>query len=241
MGALGDALWSASSGPDGTGGVFAAHAAYALAGATPQPFHPSSRLCLVGADHRRNPRTYATPAAIQRTELLEHSMALANSQYVLAPFQAYKLHYAGMLAEFGRVKEALGYAEAVGRAVKNLDRSSPECNVPALAALAVELEHRLKGHSGGKNQFLQKAASSIFGGFSKILDKGVHSLFGDEGGPGAGRTPGHSRQSSESSSNAQPPQQPQQPYQQMSQQQQQQPVQPATANRSTAPALGPRA
>ena len=103
MGALGDALWSASSGPDGTGGVFAAHAAYALAGATPQPFHPSSRLCLVGADHRRNPRTYATPAAIQRTELLEHSMALANSQYVLAPFQAYKLHYAGMLAEFGRV------------------------------------------------------------------------------------------------------------------------------------------
>ena len=174
-------------------------------------------------------------------------MALANSQYVLAPFQAYKLHYAGMLAEFGRVKEALGYAEAVGRAVKHLDRSSPECNVPALAALAAELEHRLKGHSGGKNQFLQKAASSIFGGFSKILDKGVHSLFGDEGGPGAGRTPGHSRQSSQSSSNAPPPPQPQQqPYQQMSQQQQQQqePGQPAYGQQingapPSAPAPGP--
>jgi hypothetical protein len=76
------------------GSAAAAHAAYVLAGATPQPFHPSTRVCLVGADHRRRPRTYPTPAAIQRTELLEHALSLANPQSVLAPFQPYKLHYA---------------------------------------------------------------------------------------------------------------------------------------------------
>ena len=30
-----------------------AHAAFALAGVAPQPFHPAARLCLLGADHAR--------------------------------------------------------------------------------------------------------------------------------------------------------------------------------------------
>ena len=48
------------------------------------------------------------------------------------------------MAECGRVKEALGYTEAVVRALKSLDRASPECNVVNLTAVAGELEHRLR-------------------------------------------------------------------------------------------------
>ena len=173
LAAMGDALWEERGCPA------AAHVAYVLAGATPQPFHPSARVCLVGGDHRRRPRTYVTPSSVQRTELLEHAMGLANPQFVLAPFQPYKLVYAGFLAECGRVKEALGYAEAVLRALKSLDRACPECNVAALTAAAGELEHRLRGHNGAKGGILATAASSIFGGFSKMFDKGVHSLFGE--------------------------------------------------------------
>ena len=189
LAALGDALWTRR------GAVSAAHVSYVLAGASPTPFHPSARVCLVGADHRRFPRTYATPDAIQRTELLEHAARLANPQHVLGAFQPYKLHYAGLLAEFGRAKEALGYAETTLRAARSLDRGSRECDAAALAAAAAELEHRLRGHLGGRGGALKSAANSLFGGFSKMLDKGVHSLFGDEGaarggGPGSSRPSG---------------------------------------------------
>lgn len=45
----------------------------------------------------------------QITELYEYSKVLGNSQFVLQPFQPYKLVYAYMLAEVGKVSDSLKY------------------------------------------------------------------------------------------------------------------------------------
>ena len=90
-----------------------------------------SRYCLLGADHRLNPRTYCSSslAAIQRTEVLEWAVlqqsASPPSRSASTPsggaerehhpsllsLQPYKLLYAHTLAEFGRVTEALAYCQ----------------------------------------------------------------------------------------------------------------------------------
>ena len=44
---------------------------------------------------------------LQRTELYEYSKVLGNSQFILLPFQPYKLIYAYMLAEMGKVSDSL--------------------------------------------------------------------------------------------------------------------------------------
>jgi len=43
----------------------------------------------------------------QRTEVYEYAKVLGNSQYILLPFQPYKLIYAYMLAEIGKVSDSL--------------------------------------------------------------------------------------------------------------------------------------
>lgn len=45
--------------------VTAAHICYLVAEANLEPYSDSARLCLVGADHWKFPRTYASPEAIQ--------------------------------------------------------------------------------------------------------------------------------------------------------------------------------
>ena len=45
--------------------VLAAHICYLVAEANFEPYSDSARICLIGADHWKFPRTYATPEAIQ--------------------------------------------------------------------------------------------------------------------------------------------------------------------------------
>ena len=45
--------------------ITAAHICYLVAEANFEPHSESSRLCLIGADHWKFPRTYASPEAIQ--------------------------------------------------------------------------------------------------------------------------------------------------------------------------------
>jgi hypothetical protein len=37
----------------------------------PQPYDPAARVCLLGADHRAAARSFASVAALQRTEVFE--------------------------------------------------------------------------------------------------------------------------------------------------------------------------
>lgn len=72
--ALGDRLWAEM------GDACGAHLCYALAGLAPQAFHPGARVVLLGANHKGCPRTYANPAAIQRTEVWEYGLRLVREQ-----------------------------------------------------------------------------------------------------------------------------------------------------------------
>jgi hypothetical protein len=87
--------------------VAAAHSCYLVAELNIDSYSESARLCLIGADHLKCPRTFASPEAIQRTEVYEYAKVLGNSQYILLPFQPYKLIYAYMLAEVGKISDSL--------------------------------------------------------------------------------------------------------------------------------------
>ena len=229
MAALGDALLAAAREAPPTESVpraatssssFAdavsnAHAAFALAGVAPQPFHPAARLCLLGADHARFPRTYhSDPRAVQATALLERAVCSGSGsgsatatataerarrgapseppRVCFAAFQPYKVHYAGLLAEAGATREALALVESVSRTLRareflaSADARDGSLDAPRLARLAGEMEHRLRGNARGtlgglSLRDLGGAATTLFGGFGKMLDKGVQRVFGDEG------------------------------------------------------------
>ncbi|KAL2892484.1 Protein transport protein SEC16B-like protein [Bienertia sinuspersici] len=136
---LGDCLWRERS------EVMAAHICYLVAEANIESYSESARLCLVGADHLKYPRTYFSPEAIQRTELYEYAKVLGNSQFVLLPFQPYKFLYACMLAEVGKLSESLKYCQAVLKSLKN--GRSPE--VDACRHMVSSLEDRIKFHQQG--------------------------------------------------------------------------------------------
>ncbi|KAG8374729.1 hypothetical protein BUALT_Bualt10G0026200 [Buddleja alternifolia] len=164
---LGDCLWKDRS------DIIAAHICYLVAERSFEPYSDSARLCLVGADHLKFPRTYASPEAIQRTEIYEYSKTLGNSQFVLLPFQPYKLVYAHMLAEVGRISEALKYCQAVLKSLKT--GRTPE--VETLRHLVSSLEERIKAHQqGGFSTNL--APKEFIGKLLNLFDSTAHRVVG---------------------------------------------------------------
>ncbi|XP_073132895.1 protein transport protein SEC16B homolog isoform X2 [Henckelia pumila] len=164
---LGDCLWKERS------DIIAAHICYLVAEASFEPYSDSARLCLVGADHWKFPRTYASPEAIQRTEVYEYSKTLGNSQFVLLPFQPYKLVYAYMLTEVGRISDALKYCQAVLKSLKT--GRNPE--VETLRHLVSSLEERIKAHQeGGFSTNL--APKKLVGKLLNLFDSTAHRVVG---------------------------------------------------------------
>ncbi|XP_024523188.1 protein transport protein SEC16A homolog [Selaginella moellendorffii] len=155
---LGDCLWRHRD------EICGAHICYLLANASFEPFSPSARLCLIGADHCKYPRTYASPEAIQRMEVYEFARVTGNSQFILLPFQPYKLIYASMLAEAGKINEALRYCQAVLKTLKTAGHAADVCKEAAVA-----LEERLRIHSqGGLTSIVQRFFGNI----------GLHKMIG---------------------------------------------------------------
>lgn len=50
----------------------------------------------MGADHKRSRRGYVTPAAVQRTELLEWAVTQRHAGAVLAEFKPYQVYESGL-------------------------------------------------------------------------------------------------------------------------------------------------
>uniref|UniRef100_A0A7N0UYY4 Protein transport protein sec16 n=1 Tax=Kalanchoe fedtschenkoi TaxID=63787 RepID=A0A7N0UYY4_KALFE len=136
---LGDCLWKERSEAIG------AHVCYLVAEANFEAYSDAARLCLLGADHIRCPRTYAHPEAIQRTELFEYSKVLGNSQFSLLPFQPYKLIYAHMLAEVGKLPESLRYCQAISKTLKPGRGHEDDL----FKQLVSSLEERIRTHQQG--------------------------------------------------------------------------------------------
>ncbi|KAL2525172.1 Protein transport protein SEC16B-like protein [Abeliophyllum distichum] len=164
---LGDCLWKERS------DIIAAHICYLVAEANFEAYSDSARLCLVGADHWKFPRTYASPEAIQRTEIYEYSKMLGNSQFTLLPFQPYKLVYAHMLAEVGRMPDALKYCQAVFKSLK----TGRSLEVETLRQLVSSLEERIKAHQqGGFSTNL--APAKLVGKLLNLFDSTAHRVVG---------------------------------------------------------------
>ncbi|KAK9274715.1 hypothetical protein L1049_021966 [Liquidambar formosana] len=164
---LGDCLWKERS------EITAAHICYLVAEANFESYSDSARLCLIGADHWKYPRTYATPEAIQRTELYEHSKVLGNSQFILLPFQPYKLIYAYMLAEVGKVSESLKYCQAVLKSLKT--GRGPE--VETWKQLVSSLEERIRTHQQG-GYATNLAPAKLVGKLLNFFDSTAHRVVG---------------------------------------------------------------
>ncbi|KAJ9556248.1 hypothetical protein OSB04_010862, partial [Centaurea solstitialis] len=182
---LGDCLWKERS------NIIAAHICYLVAEANFEPYSDSARVCLIGADHWKHPRTYASPEAIQRTEVYEYSKLLGNSQFTLLPFQPYKLIYAHMLAEVGRVSDSLKYCQVVSKSLKT--GRAPE--VETWRQLVISLEDRIKTHQAvrictlvrhllllliflKKGGFTNLAPGKLVGKLLNLFDSTAHRVVG---------------------------------------------------------------
>ncbi|KAL4565648.1 hypothetical protein LXL04_029751 [Taraxacum kok-saghyz] len=164
---LGDCLWKETS------NIIAAHICYLVAEANFEPYSDSARLCLIGADHWKHPRTYACPEAIQRTEVYEYSKLLGNSQFTLLPFQPYKIVYANMLAEVGRVSDSLKYCQVITKSLKT--GRAPE--VETWRHMVSSLEDRIKTHQqGGFSTNL--APGKLVGKLLNLFDSTAHRVVG---------------------------------------------------------------
>ncbi|KAL1208229.1 transport protein SEC16A-like protein [Cardamine amara subsp. amara] len=179
---LGDCLWKER------GEIIAAHICYLIADKNFDPYSESTRLCLVGADHLKCPRTYASPEAIQRTELYEYSKTLGNSQYILLPFQPYKVIYAHMLAEVGKLSAAQKYCQAVLKCLKT--GRSPE--VETWKQYVVSLEERIRIHQQG-GYTANLAPAKLVGKLLNFIDSTAHRVVGGMPPPAPHSTTGNLR------------------------------------------------
>ncbi|KAE8690212.1 protein transport protein Sec16B-like isoform X4 [Hibiscus syriacus] len=164
---LGDCLWKERS------EIMAAHTCYLVAEANFESYSDSARLCLIGADHLKFPRTYASPEAIQRTELYEYSKVMGNSQFVLLPFQPYKLIYAHMLAEVGKVSDSLKYCQAVLKSLK----TSRVPEVQTWKHLVLSLEEKIRFHQQG-GYATNSAPAKLVGKLLNFFDSTAHRVVG---------------------------------------------------------------
>ncbi|XP_010494987.1 PREDICTED: protein transport protein SEC16A homolog isoform X3 [Camelina sativa] len=177
---LGDNIWKER------GEIIAAHICYLIADMDFDPYSESARICLVGADHWKCPRTYASPEAIQRTELYEYSKTLGNSQYILSSFQPYKIIYAHMLAEVGKLSAAQKYCQAVLKCLKTGRSSEGEM----LKQFVLSLEERIRIHQQG-GYAVNLAPAKLVGKLMGLIDSAASRVVGGMPPPAPHSTTGN--------------------------------------------------
>ncbi|XP_021304255.1 protein transport protein SEC16A homolog isoform X2 [Sorghum bicolor] len=170
---LGDCLWKEKN------EVASAHSCYLVAELNIDSYSESARMCLIGADHLRCPRTFTSPEAIQRTEVYEYAKVLGNSQYIHLSFQPYKLIYAYMLAEVGKISDSLKYCQASLKVLKSSGRA-PE--LEAWKQLFMTLEDRIRTHQQG-GYATNLAPGKIVGKLFTSLDKSLSRMMGTQAAP----------------------------------------------------------
>ncbi|EFJ23509.1 hypothetical protein SELMODRAFT_415484 [Selaginella moellendorffii] len=96
-------------------------------------------------------------------EVYEFARVTGNSQFILLPFQPYKLIYASMLAEAGKINEAFRYCQAVLKTLKTAGHVADVCKEAAVA-----LEEHLCIHSQALTSIVQRFFGNI----------GLHKMIG---------------------------------------------------------------
>ena len=191
---LGDCLWSLFDQPA------AAHVCYLLSTSLPTFFSsvpsPSARVALLGADHKRSLRSFASIGALQSTQLYEYLMTLQDGGKGVSVChqQVYKLLYATLIADLGLCEQALRYCQEIQQTVKATGRKESRDGRAANTATSTStgdgyaynalflyelsiLEHRLRVmlNAPASSPVRQKLVSGLF----SVLDKGINLLVGD--------------------------------------------------------------
>ncbi|KAE9008059.1 hypothetical protein PR002_g16017 [Phytophthora rubi] len=164
---LGDRLWNEA------GAVAAAHVCYLLAGIQVEAPMPTSKMALLGGDHRtpKEARFYVSPGAVQRTELYEWAQKHSKgaSANLMIPFQGYKLIYAMLLADHGKLETAFKYVSsmlAVIKAVTATMKPGTSMYLEGMKNQLTVLDDRLRQHLG-QDRVASVAASTGRGGGRK--------------------------------------------------------------------------
>ena len=196
---LGDYLWAVYAQP------VAAHLCYLLSGLLPSFLSPipapSTRVVLLGGDHRRSLRLFTSLTPLQWTQTLDFICSLSPTppppSPLTAQMQVYSFLYASHIADLGLTDVALRYCQDISAALKTNQKvggkdgaSSSPLNPLFVYELRV-LEHRLRVvlNAPASSPVRQKLVSGLLG----VLDKGINMLVGDgTGGPvgGAGQAGG---------------------------------------------------
>ncbi|EEY61619.1 COPII coat assembly protein SEC16, putative [Phytophthora infestans T30-4] len=160
---LGDRLWTEVN------AVAAAHVCYLLAGIQVEAPMPTSKMALLGGDHRTptEARFYVSPGAVQRTEVYEWAQKQAKgaSANLMIPFQGYKLIYAMLLADHGKMETAFKYVTSmltVIKAVTATMKPGTSMYLEGMQNQLTVLDDRLRQHLG-QDRVASVAASTSSG------------------------------------------------------------------------------
>ncbi|OWZ14722.1 COPII coat assembly protein [Phytophthora megakarya] len=164
---LGDRLWNEVN------AVAAAHVCYLLAGIQVEAPIPSSKMALLGGDHRTptEARFYVSPGAVQRTEIYEWAQKHSKgaSANLMIPFQGYKLIYAMLLADHGKLDTAFKYVTSMLTVIKAVMATMKPGTSMYLEGMKNQLtvfDDRLRQHLG-QDRVASVAASTSRGGSRK--------------------------------------------------------------------------
>uniref|UniRef100_M4BRG3 Protein transport protein sec16 n=1 Tax=Hyaloperonospora arabidopsidis (strain Emoy2) TaxID=559515 RepID=M4BRG3_HYAAE len=168
---LGDRLWSEAN------TVSAAHICYLLASIQLGAPTPSSKMALLGGDHRTpaEARFYVSPGTVQCTEIYEWAQKQSKnaSANLMVPFQGYKIIYTMLLADHGKLDTAFKYVTSMLTVIKAMTATmKPGTSVylEGMKNQLVILDDRLRQHLG-QDRVASMAASISRGGGSKQTGK----------------------------------------------------------------------
>ncbi|XP_032660683.1 protein transport protein Sec16B isoform X3 [Chelonoidis abingdonii] len=125
----------------GRGLIEAAHFCYLMANV---PFGhygvKTDHIVLLGSDPSQTFVQFARMESILQTEIFEYCQMLGRPKSFILSFQAYKLLYAGRLADYGLTSQALHYCEGIGTALLDQTHASH----PVLLEQVIKLAEQLK-------------------------------------------------------------------------------------------------
>lgn len=191
---LGDRLWKE------TGSILAAHVCYLSAGIAVEAPSPSSKIALLGADHHtpKEARFYVSSSAVQRTEIYEWIQKRSSGSTTnMIPFQGYKLIYAMILADHGKLETSFKYVSSMLSVIKAVTANMKPGTSMYLEGMQNQLtvlDDRLRQHLG-QHRVNSVASSSNtnkqgkwgFGSALSIMGKIVNRVV--EGSDGSGAAP----------------------------------------------------
>jgi hypothetical protein len=131
--------------------------------------HKSSKFVLLGSSHFKPFVEFATNEAIQMTEIYIYACQLAEHEFNVPQFQAFKYLYAKRLAEFGMLAEAIHYVEVIAGAI--LQR--PTCYSVGFTKEVYELGDQLKYYdpvyNNGDGEAVELADPSWLRGLHNVI------------------------------------------------------------------------